>query len=522
MPSPAPGTVILYNDLQPPLEAGTYRAVTTTVVTMPGDPPHELRDEKYFEVDSARFALAATDIAACHPPRNGHGAFQNTLPHVVLRKKTLPWDRALDPSGHIAVPTRPPGDQAPVGLTPWVALLLLDEGEGQFLEAQRLEDVVPADVFARLGAPAGVRCDAVEIDRQLLADLLPSLEELRLLAHARQVATDNRALDAGDGWFSVVMANRLPRPGARHRVCLVSLEERSDLVSPDPPAGGYLGGLVVERIATDGNAVRFRDFAAVAIPHPRPQAARLVVLTSWTFEGGDATFPELMGRLDVGMFGLPGTDGEPRVTDTGHLPLVLHDRWGTEQTVWYRSPLVPHQLERDTLGPYHAADQARRVSPETGTEDITYATAFEVGRLLCAADARATGALMQWRRTDYREGLRKASLDRAAAALTIDPGLTTHLMTAAAPVLAMAALERTAAAAPPRADAAGLQGVRATGLEPDALVDAWALPSRVHAEALLAARPLATEPVRLPRPSVGPVEVDHLAEVRDRLLGDPQ
>lgn len=528
MSTPAPGTVVLYDDVAPPLAAGSYRVLATTTVAV-GGADHELGSERHFEVDAPRFALPPSEIAALHPPRNGHGAFHETLPHIVLRRRTLPWERALDPGGRIPAPARPPGETAPRGLTPWMALLLFDEGEARLLEGLPLEQVVPPDVFQRLGVPAGVRCDAVEVERSLLADLLPSLDELRLLAHVRQVETDNRPLDAGDGWFSVVVSNRLPRAGARHLACLVSLEERSDLVTANAPpvdTGGRFGDVAVvsgmmaaERAAPPAR----RGGRPIRFPPIWSGPPRLVVLTSWSFEGGDATFAQLMRGLDVGLFGARAEAGEPPLTDTGHLPIRLEDRAGEDQTAWYRSPLVPHELARDALGPYHTADQARRVSPETGAEDITYAAAFEVGRLVCVADSRAAAELLRWRRVAYRTAARGSTLDRAAQALRLDPALATLLGRAPAPVLSVAALERAAGVGLARADVSGLSATRPVGLDPDALADAWALPSRARAEALLTAQPLPLAPVPVPprRPPVhapDPGSLARIAELRERLL----
>jgi hypothetical protein len=235
----------------------------------------------------------------------------------------------------------------------------------------------------------------------------------------------------------------------------------------------------------------------------------------------------LMRGLDVGLFGARVEGGEPPLADTGHLSLPLEDRSGEEQRVWYRSPLAAYELARDTLGPYHSADQARRVSPETGAEDITYAAAFEVGRLLCAADGRAASALLEWRRTAYREAGRGRTLDHVAAALTMNPALITLLPQAPAPVLAVAALERAVSASVRRADASGLAAAtpgRVLGLDPEALADAWLLTSRADAEQLLSPRPVsAPAPITRPRRSpsvVAPTASDRarLADLRDRLL----
>ncbi len=86
------------------------------------------------------------------------------------------------------------------------------------------------------------------------------------------------------------------------------------------------------------------------------------------------------------------------------------DRAGAPEQSWYRGPLASQPLTRDPLGPYHSADQARRVVAETGAENISYASAFEVGRLLAAADARLAQELMRWRRGAFRASARDTSI----------------------------------------------------------------------------------------------------------------
>ena len=164
-----------------------------------------------------------TEVASRRPPRNSHGAFDTALPHIALGRRTLPWEwrwwQTLVQSS----------DGTPF---PWLALVLFQEGEYTPKTNQLLEDVVPADVFNRLGRPQNVHCDAVEADEALLRSILPMASELQLLTHVRQVNVHDRELASGDsdGFFAVVMSNRIPEPGVKHRACLVSVEERTDLL----------------------------------------------------------------------------------------------------------------------------------------------------------------------------------------------------------------------------------------------------------------------------------------------------
>src|SRR5205823_3218471 len=145
------------------------------------------------------FRLDPSDIASVVPPRNGHGPFTEVVPHIAMYRRTLPWERKINVEGQPA-PT-PPNTNSdlpplePDGL-PWVALLLFEEGEYTLLQNQPLEQVLPSDVFRLMGRLQGT-CDAIEVRADLLGSIMPSQEELQLLAHVRQVNVDDRELDVG-------------------------------------------------------------------------------------------------------------------------------------------------------------------------------------------------------------------------------------------------------------------------------------------------------------------------------------
>jgi len=483
----------VYDRMELPLLPGAHRLQTQVAVAYDGGTA-TLQGERYFTVDGPRFTLSPDEVAAVLPPRNGSGAFSELLPQVVLHRRTLPWERSLGApasSGAAPAPGAPP---ALAGDAPWLTLLTLVDGEHTLLESIPLEQIVPADVLARLGQPAGVVCDAVEVSSDVLAGVLPSREELALLAHVRRVNVLDRA-SAGsdpDGWFAVVMSNRLPPPGARCHCYLVSVEQRTDLVAAAPPPAveGVSPGRPVkplDAVALEGlqSMSRARGFD-VSATFP-PARRRLVVLHHWGFDAiaSGGTFRERMQALDVGLFGDLPADGGPAATDTGHVALDLHDRAGAVESVWYRGPLCAQPLTRDTLGPYHSADQARRVSPETGAEDVTYAAAFEAGRLIAAADGRLAQDLARWRRGAYDDSARGGTLAAVEAALPLSPALAATLPQAVATTIAVGALARFAAAAPD-ADASGLQAVAAApGLDPQAVAAAWRLGSAADATAIL-------------------------------------
>lgn len=546
---PPQGQMVLYSSATPPLHDGAYQLSVETDVSYnasdnTGDaPPGPLSQQHYFNIIGPRFSLPPGLIAGVFPPANSHGAFQDDLPHIVIGRRTLPWEREVAAADQI--PSTPVGPNDAPALTdpvPWVALLLFEEGEYTLYRNIPLEQTVPPNVFAAMGSPANITCDAVEASAALVASIMPTCEELQLLVHVRQVNTDDRELNAygGDGFFSVVVSNRLPSPNAQCRAVLVSLEQRTDLIvkdhevsvaRPDTLLAGVavraqpaqsaqsaqsaqLAQLAQPTIAErPGDAAPPLSVSAAALPFtltntpvhsltpvdisricfPELAQVRLVALANWQFTcEGPGTFRELMQGLNTAIFGTVLQVGQPPLTDTGHLPLTLQDRAGIPENVLFRGPLVQYQLTRDPLGPYHSADQARRVAPESGTEDISYAAAFEVGRLLAAADARLAQALMRWRRDSYRQSARASTIAAVAARvnLNLPATLAEQLHTPITPRVTTGATVAVTTARLPPADTYGLGRIAgAAGLNATSLAAAWQLASAATATSLLGGDP---------------------------------
>jgi hypothetical protein len=226
--------------------------------------------------------------------------------------------------------------------------------------------------------------------------------------------------------------------------------------------------------------------------------------------------------------------GHPAVTDTGHIRVAVLDRSGAAEDALFRGPLVPYELTRDPLGPYHSADQARRAT-DLGVEDISYAAAFEAGRLLALADAKLAQALMRWRREAYRQSGRKDLLAalREPFLPLVSPAttLTEELYAPVVAQVAAASVGRLAAASRPTIDPYGLEAVRRTvGFSPEALRKAWQLSSNAEASAILsgigtelgAAVPVPPPPAPRPASLQGVVEdvagLAHLSAARDVMI----
>jgi hypothetical protein len=145
---------------------------------------------------------------------------------------------------------------------------------------------------------------------------------------------------------------------------------------------------------------------------------RLVVLASWTFvddEQGHHTFGKLMEHLDVGPFGARDVSGDATTDaylNNGYVPVEYQPRdqppEGAPTFAWYRGPLAPHHTKNLQTGPpFTRADAALVLDPKTGLLDLSYAAAWQLGRLLAMAS------------TSFADGLRLL-LDTYAKDLAFD------------------------------------------------------------------------------------------------------
>lgn len=203
---PEPGHFILHSSAIPDLPAGAYTAHLTQAITAPGAGVDPL--DAHLEVTAPRFALPPDQILSTFPPNQSEGAYSSRLAQVVLRRRTLPWERRIDGAG-----------------TPWLALVLLADAEAEIKSSLPIAQCVTSDVTltGRSDVAAG---DAIVVTDRVVKQVFPTAQELPYLTHVREVDLNDTelALADDDGWLAVVLSNRLPQPGVRYRACLISLE----------------------------------------------------------------------------------------------------------------------------------------------------------------------------------------------------------------------------------------------------------------------------------------------------------
>lgn len=244
-----PGHFQLYTKFSPALTAGSYKFTTNQNLAAVGkdgalgtsDLP-VARLDTHVTVTSPRYLLPPDQALSTYPPAGTEGAYGSRLPQVVIKRRTLPWERAV--AG------------APAN-TPWLALVVYAEGEADVLTNVDVGQCVTSGV-ALPGAPDVAKGSCLVIRKSMVDTIMPTQKDVPLLVHGRQVDLDDTELMMGDddGFLAVVIANRLPlavkdsegkEVPVKYNACLVNLEGQFDQLLPQaPPHKRFTDHLVLE------------------------------------------------------------------------------------------------------------------------------------------------------------------------------------------------------------------------------------------------------------------------------------
>lgn len=467
----------------PGLEDGEYLlTVSQRVNDSSGNPISDdsLSNAYVFAVLGDRFGLSnpGQSLSSVFPPLNATGEFTTVLPHVVLNSPTFPYERFPTTAPSFSPP--PPGADTDADVPTWLTVLLLDEDDVAAYPDLSLTaaNVTTGDLFppsvnpsSSLGSNYSYFYNAtdtsdlepdesltdniqvLDVPLQLFWAIAPTVADLQLTAHVRQVSLVNKPTGQGPdpevpvGTFSIVFGTRLPQTQKKAHAYLVSLEELQPFLPTDEQGGPPTGN----------------NFDAGSF-------LRLSVLTSWTFfsTGETATFVNdllALNRRD------PNTDTDAVITnlllpyygtnpvvqgalEMGYVPLNETLRIAGRTVSWYRGPCVPYQVAGESINvPIASPDQAAIFDPTTGMFDVSYAAAWTLGRMLALQDTAFSTALYNW-----KKGLTQAAVNAIedsilqqtfSAVLSTGPELAA-LKSGARPSIARALLKKTVQAVKPR------------------------------------------------------------------------
>jgi hypothetical protein len=467
-PLPPPvGEYRLFDRVLGPLKAGRYKLEIEQNIGA-----EEGKVSRFFNVTGPRWGLEAAEVHAVYPPRNEQDAPTNShIPFITLQRRSLPWERDLFLSNETVQQYKTYNQMTDDARKyPWVALLIFTEDEltdgGQLGVHKGDEGLCLVDsknsipgVFAHwsqtqrdgFDIPSSmnsITVDAIRVNTSILRSVAPTLEEMLLLAHSRQVNPQDKEQCGSDedGWFAVILGNRVLKPDQKYHACLVSLEGRlsENLLPTNPP-------LVRNApITADPSKVTSMMMAGFGLPSIKgktpakggsgvgsapsmPSFTNLVLLHHWSFNSSQTNggFQARMEHLNVRVESstrsnaqagdvipladidlnrdtiepmLLGTDSVPGLTANSYLSTTMHGSDGLQEDVLYRSPLVAYSEQRVVRDePYANSDAALAVVQELGIWDISHASAFELGRLLALGDGKFTKAMKAWVANDIKE-----------------------------------------------------------------------------------------------------------------------
>ncbi|MDO4337645.1 MAG: hypothetical protein Q4C91_06095 [Eubacteriales bacterium] len=364
----------------PALKSGDYRITVRVDGDILGKSEVLTQD---FSVEGPRFDLKE-EVVSIYPGSGAEGHFGKCLPHVLLKRKTIPWERGV--SAQAAFAASGQQEEPPSGVVPWLWLMLLSGNEIVEINTGTAEKVTaPAD---KIRTPEltlnneekGRSCQYIDVDQELFSAILPSKKELSWLSHGRSLSGEDKAENSipSTEWVSCVISNRLPETQdspVKNRAYLVSLEGCEGYWS-DQKAG-------FEKV-------------------------RVLVMYSWDFYSRteEEPFVKTVASLDTGLLtreSPEGSDLYKKLINNGYSPMQHNMQDGSQTISFYRGPFTPVEVPGSgTQGPLHCADSLYRYDSEKGAFDVSYAIAWQLGRLLALGNESVSEQLLSMRNANKR------------------------------------------------------------------------------------------------------------------------
>ncbi|EEU36246.1 uncharacterized protein NECHADRAFT_87112 [Fusarium vanettenii 77-13-4] len=425
LPDLQPGEAVCRSHSQPSLQGGVH----TINVSQELDAAPAPKEDKEFGTESSRdfevvaphYSLPASSLDSVFP-MVGDGASPKTLPHVVLKDPHFPWKWPASKTSTTSKVNKQKG------CIPWVALNTFTADELQ-LDSTTLESITKfPDVRANdnlsfrfpvarindmktemidngsvtnlMMSPASREakddtaaiCIPGELFRQLFADEngICHINQFQYLSHVRKVATDGMvsSVDGESGLYSIIVSHRtgpldtaVPVPMSAH---LVSIENIENL-----------------------------DMAKVK-PH-----VLMTSLYSWSYtslpagSSNEMKALRILGRSGFQLLRPPPAQGTSQskgiesrtlmedVTakrqQEGYTLMRYRTVTGELTVAIYRGPLIPTPVTYNIRPPSNFGTDLQILDPELSLMDISYSSAWQLGRTLGMSDAAFTSALSRIR-----------------------------------------------------------------------------------------------------------------------------
>jgi hypothetical protein len=362
---------------------------------------------QHFSVQGCRFKLENSDIHSIYPANESIGKYQDILPQIVFNKRSLPWENTISTTDNTN--------------STWFALLVFDEDELLLKNYTQ-----PADKNKSINQPLknirnielngiiGPKIEnlyykqsdddlvqSIDISKDTFKKIVPRFDELPYLTHTRQVCMqDKEIVDASKnfGWYSVSIANRLISSTKKQIVHLVSLEGFEKFIKD------------FDSIPSDCTTIR------------------LISLYSWSFSNTfnsskNKNFSNIMLNLlsqksdmntdlllrfpyDKSNKEISNQDIVTKALDAGYIPTNYYTKDTNNTFAWYRGPCTPLKSNRFTksnnIEAFTKASEAIIYDKDTGIFNMSYSSAWQLGKMLALSDNTFSQSLIRWRSNSNR------------------------------------------------------------------------------------------------------------------------
>lgn len=426
-------TLQFVDNYQTRANAGTYTVsvqltVPDALKTEGSDLSNPISNTIHLHVAGPRFSLPTSAVHSVFPPENGIGDYNNVLPHVVLNRHTLPWERLAagkrEEVPFLALLVFTEDEELSGQVTPPKTLTLEELGYYHPSKALR-EQMRTHSKWLEPGEKLTDKASVIAVKPKFLRQILPTADDLSLLAHGRAIAessesgdTESGDTEAGDTESSevtskvthqraVVIANRLPESPA-DSTTTTGETPNAELTPPNIPRRCHIAHLVMleDRYDVGTGQFKFEEPDAIA-------PVQLVCLKSWQFICSKDK-PTLNSRLIENpdfsfdtfrvLFKTKGNENETFETlrDLSYTALPYHLRWGDRTHTLYHGPLVANSAENESLEndvPV-SADSLVRLLAKEHIFDVSLAAAWQLGQLMLLRDQDVAMAYLTWRRAE--------------------------------------------------------------------------------------------------------------------------
>lgn len=377
---------------KPAVSVGTYKIKATQ--KLEGSAKGTFISQKQqFRVDAERYGLPPHYKHFIFPPNGDNGNYRDVLPHIVINKSTFPWERESCITRRTA-PNKIDGKDVVHNFPAWLILVLLTEDEAAKFE---LVKKIPTDVGFDLDDD--IEKDKIkefsflEINKQnweILKSILPQPDDIEYLAHTMITKQPNGATNSEEEEeeMSVLICNRLPTPGKRHTVHMLSIEETT--------FGHFYN--------KEDN--KWKEWSAI-----RGDRQYIPSLYKWSFtceEDGEMGYRQtLEQKVDISPFRMYADNDKTKDSkaksylERGFVPLPHYLRKGERTVSWYHGPLVPifkGSWNGISVKNATSADDFLIFDETSGLLDVSYAAAWQLGRNLTLKNKRVATQIYFWRR----------------------------------------------------------------------------------------------------------------------------